>query len=77
MNGSIVNSVTVGGWLMTGALCILWLFGLRWRRVRLSTKNLKKVIVHMPGGNALVDLGSPLTLTGPATHVADLHVPGA
>lgn len=36
----------------------------------------RKVIVHMPGGDALVDLGSPLTLTGPATHVADIDVPG-
>ena len=37
----------------------------------------EKVVVHMPGGNALVDLGTPLTLTGPATHVADLLVPDA
>lgn len=34
-----------------------------------------KVIVHMPGGDALVDVAGPTTLTGPATHVADLDVP--
>jgi len=31
--------------------------------------------VRMPGGDALVDVGDPTTLTGPATHVADLLVP--
>ena len=35
----------------------------------------RKVIVRMPGGDALVDVGDPTTLTGPATHVADLLVP--
>ena len=34
-----------------------------------------KVVVHMPGGDALVDLSGPTTLTGPATHVADLEMP--
>ncbi|MEO0492351.1 MAG: diaminopimelate epimerase [Actinomycetota bacterium] len=34
-----------------------------------------KVIVHMPGGDALVDVSGPVTLTGPATHVGDLLVP--
>lgn len=33
-----------------------------------------KVIVRMPGGDAIVDVGGPVTLTGPATHVADIHV---
>lgn len=33
-----------------------------------------KVIVRMPGGDALVDVRGPVTLTGPATHVADLTV---
>jgi diaminopimelate epimerase len=33
-----------------------------------------KVIVRMPGGDALVDVSGPVTLTGPATHVADLDV---
>jgi len=28
----------------------------------------------MPGGEALVDVSEPVTLTGPATHVADLEV---
>jgi diaminopimelate epimerase len=36
-----------------------------------------KVVVRMPGGDALVDLGGPLTLTGPATHIADIEVPNA
>lgn len=36
-----------------------------------------KVVVRMPGGDALVDLSGPLTLTGPATHVADVEVPDA
>lgn len=31
-------------------------------------------VVHMPGGDAVVDLSGPLTLTGPATHVADVEV---
>lgn len=34
------------------------------------------VVVRMPGGDALVDVSGPVTLTGPATHVADLDVPG-
>ncbi len=36
-----------------------------------------KVVVRMPGGDALVDLGGPVTLTGPATHIADIEVPDA
>ncbi len=36
-----------------------------------------KVVVRMPGGEALVDLSGPVTLTGPATHVADLEIPDA
>ncbi|MEQ8840370.1 MAG: diaminopimelate epimerase [Acidimicrobiales bacterium] len=36
-----------------------------------------KVVVRMPGGDALVDLGGPVTLTGPATHIADFEVPDA
>jgi len=35
-----------------------------------------RVIVSMPGGDAVVDLSGPTTLTGPATHVADFEVPG-
>lgn len=35
------------------------------------------VVVRMPGGDALVDLSGPTTLTGPATHVADIEVPDA
>ena len=31
-------------------------------------------VVRMPGGAAVVDLSGPLTLTGPATHVADIEV---
>ena len=34
-----------------------------------------RVRVRMPGGDAHVQLSGPLTLTGPATHVADLLVP--
>jgi diaminopimelate epimerase len=33
-----------------------------------------KVVVRMPGGDALVELGSPTTLTGPSTHIADFEV---
>ncbi len=33
-----------------------------------------KSVVHMPGGDVVVDLTGPLTLTGPATHVADIEV---
>lgn len=33
-----------------------------------------RVAVHMPGGEAVVGLAGPITLTGPATHVADLEV---
>ncbi|MDG2029034.1 MAG: diaminopimelate epimerase [Acidimicrobiales bacterium] len=36
-----------------------------------------KVVVRMPGGDALVDLQGPVTLTGPATHIADIEVPDA
>lgn len=36
-----------------------------------------KVVVHMPGGHALVNVAGPITLTGPATHIADIVVPGA
>ena len=36
-----------------------------------------KVVVRMPGGDALVDLRGPVTLTGPATHIADIEVPDA
>lgn len=36
-----------------------------------------KVVVHMPGGHALVNVADPITLTGPATHVADIEVPDA
>ena len=31
-------------------------------------------VVQMPGGDAVVDLSGPTTLTGPATHVADIEV---
>lgn len=34
-----------------------------------------KVVVRMPGGDALVDVRGPVTLTGPASHVADLEIP--
>ena len=34
----------------------------------------RKVVVRMPGGDALVHLGPPTTLTGPSTHVADFEV---
>ena len=37
----------------------------------------QKVVVRMPGGDALVDLRGPVTLTGPATHIADFEVPDA
>lgn len=33
-----------------------------------------RVVVRMPGGDALVQLGTPATLTGPSTHVADFEV---
>ena len=36
-----------------------------------------KVVVHMPGGDAMVHTTPPVTLTGPATHVADIEVPDA
>jgi diaminopimelate epimerase len=36
-----------------------------------------KVVVRMPGGDALVDLTGPVTLTGPATHIGDIEVPDA
>jgi hypothetical protein len=35
------------------------------------------VVVRMPGGDALVDLAGPVTLTGPSTHIADIEVPDA
>ncbi len=34
-----------------------------------------KVLVSMPGGDAVVDLGGSTTLTGPATHIADFVMP--
>ena len=34
----------------------------------------RNVIVHMPGGNARVDIGDSLLLTGPAVHIADVVV---
>ena len=34
----------------------------------------RNVIVHMPGGNARVDIGDSLRLTGPAVHIADVVV---
>ena len=36
-----------------------------------------KVVVRMPGGDALVDVRGPVTLTGPSTHIADVEVPHA
>jgi len=36
-----------------------------------------KSVVKMPGGDALVDLAGPTTLTGPATHIADIEVADA
>ncbi|MCP4222809.1 MAG: hypothetical protein GY773_05650 [Actinomycetia bacterium] len=36
-----------------------------------------KAVVRMPGGDALVDVGGPITLTGPATFVADIEVADA
>jgi diaminopimelate epimerase len=35
----------------------------------------EKVRVQMPGGTALVDVGDPVVLTGPAVHVATVRVP--
>lgn len=37
----------------------------------------EKVIVSMPGGEAVVDISGPTTLTGPTVHVADFVVPDA
>ncbi|MFQ5558359.1 MAG: diaminopimelate epimerase [Acidimicrobiales bacterium] len=37
----------------------------------------RRVVVRMPGGEAVVPHGPPTTLTGPATHIADLEVPDA
>lgn len=37
----------------------------------------EKVVVRMPGGDALIDLSGPVTLTGTATHVADIEIPDA
>jgi len=36
-----------------------------------------KVLVTMPGGDAVVDVRGPTTLTGPATHIADFAMPDA
>jgi len=36
-----------------------------------------EVTVRMPGGDARVDLRGPITLTGPATHVADIELSDA
>jgi len=36
-----------------------------------------KVMVSMPGGDAVVDVSGPTTLTGAATHIADFAVPNA
>ena len=36
-----------------------------------------RVVVRMPGGDALVELGETVSLTGPATHIADIEVPDA
>ncbi len=34
-----------------------------------------KVVVAMPGGEAMVDVSGPTTLTGPTVHVADIATP--
>ncbi len=34
-----------------------------------------RVVVHMPGGDAVVDVGDPMVLHGPSTFVADVEVP--
>ena len=34
-----------------------------------------RVVVHMPGGDAVVDLGDTITLTGPAVFVATVELP--
>jgi diaminopimelate epimerase len=36
-----------------------------------------RVVVRMPGGDALVEVGARVELTGPATHIADIEVPDA
>jgi len=36
-----------------------------------------KVLVSMPGGDAVVDVSGPTILTGPATHIADFEMPNA
>ena len=33
-----------------------------------------KVVVKMPGGDALVSIGPPTTITGPSTHIADIEI---
>ena len=33
-----------------------------------------RTVVQMPGGEAVVDVSGPITLTGPATHVADIEI---
>ena len=33
-----------------------------------------KVVVRMPGGDALVSIGPPTTITGPSTHIADIEI---
>jgi len=54
----------------SGATAAAWVFN-RWGRVG------ERVVVRMPGGDALVELGAAARLTGPATHVADIVLPGA
>ena len=51
----------------TGAVVIADVFH-RWGVVD------EKVVVRMPGGNALVHVGSPTTLTGPSVHIADIEI---
>ena len=50
----------------TGATVASYVFN-RWRLVTSPTT------VRMPGGEAVVDLSGPLTLSGPATHVGDIE----
>ncbi|HEX2577668.1 MAG TPA: diaminopimelate epimerase [Aquihabitans sp.] len=35
----------------------------------------ERVTVHMPGGDAVVDVGDPMVLHGPAAFIADVEVP--
>ncbi|MEZ5165085.1 MAG: diaminopimelate epimerase [Acidimicrobiales bacterium] len=71
-----LNEVTVRVWERgagvtnacgTGATVVAHLFH-QWDLVG------EKVVVRMPGGDALVELDGALTLTGPATHIADFEV---